>query len=121
MVLGLDQKTNLVDGAQVVVRQIDPFLLQQQARNRNISSIQGSVEGIPAALGVLGVEVDGRMFDKGADELVGIRFGRGGGAQQDSQAGMVAAVDFGSSEVRVGVLGPGWSLRVSGCPALLGS
>lgn len=62
------------------------------------------MEGVPAALWVLYVEIDGGMFDESLDKVAGSGVGRGGGAQENCEAGMVAAVDFGLSNMGSRVL-----------------
>jgi hypothetical protein len=59
------------------------------------------MEGVPATLGILSIKVDRRVLNEGSDEFMGVWVGRRGGSEKDCKPSMIAAVDFGSSKMRI--------------------
>lgn len=121
MVLRLNKMPDSAYGrADSLATEIPPLFVEEQSRYGYIASVQRTVQGVPAALQVLYVDIDRRVVEEGFDELDGIFRSRRGGTEEDCQTHMIPCIHIVLPECWTAVLSTAVTRAPARCLARLG-
>ena len=72
MILGFDELANLGRRCGGMVKEIGALLIEEQASDEDVSMIQSPMKGIPSTLGILHIEIKGRMLEKRLEKVMSL-------------------------------------------------